>query len=528
MKHTNIFIATALLGLGLTVASCNEKSNNFYSPSTPEIETPEDIIAFPGAEGYGCHTTGGRGGKVYHVTNLNDNESKGSFRYAVKQTGARTIVFDVAGTIKLTTPLEITDGNLTIAGQSAPGSGICISGANVTISGNNIIIRYLRFRPGTDVKYNDPSNGKVMQFNGLKGTGISNVIIDHCSISWSQGECLTANNNKNVTIQWCLIAEPLSQVSKTDTVYGRIGSWGGENVSFHHNLVAHSCQLPRLNPGSRTQKREMVDVRNNVFYNWTLKSLNGAEGMKANIVDNYYKPGPGTELAPDSIQYCIAALGVRTTSACYNKDEVTGEPLLDQPNTWSPMLHVWGKYYIDGNVMDGNDQVTNDNWTKGVLAQTYNGANVDYTFTRETQDTIRVTAPFDPDSIMGNTARRAYELVLDYAGCSKVRDAVDERIVQETKDGVATYGNLVEYVGKGYIYAPKEVGGYPVLSATADEKSAIADTDGDGMPDVWEKAHGLNINADGDGKTVKLSVAGYTNLEVYLNSLVEETTNKQQ
>lgn len=192
------------------------------------------------------------------------------------------------------------------------------------------------------------------------------------------------------------------------------------------------------------------------------------------------------------------------------------------------MLHVWGKYFIDGNVMEGNENVTADNWAEGVLAQVENGPEVDELYTEGTQDTIRLTEPLNVELVATQTAGEAYRQVLSLAGCAKRRDAVDVRILQEVQDGTATYGTYTGFVGKGFINAPDDVGGYPTLTATDEELNAIVDTDGDGIPDEWEKAHGLNPNADGDGRMVKLSDEGYTNLEMYLNSLVEELTTNQK
>ncbi len=526
MKHNHTMIATALLGFGLAVAGCDETSNDFSKDSEPWRAISEDLIAFPGAEGCGCHATGGRGGDVYHVTTLDDTGASGSLRYAVTQTGARTIVFDVAGTINLTTPLDIANGDLTIAGQSAPGDGICIAGAEVRVNASNVIIRYLRFRPGNDVTYLDPTTGDPVIFNGLSGTGQQNIIIDHCTFSWAAGKCLALYNNRNTTVQWCMLSEALHETVDKDDVQRGGAFWGGTDASFHHNLLAHCMDcMPRFAPGSWTQKNERVDVRNNVFYNWGEDGACGGEGMKANIVGNYYKPGPATALVSSAVRHRIFAADVRTEADCHKTDEETGEILLDEPNEWYPMQHVWGKFFIDGNVMEGDEAVTADNWTEGVLAQVVNGPEVDNLYTEGTQDTIRLAEPLDMESLTVGTAEEAYRLVLAYAGCAKRRDTVDERVLQEVQDGTATYGTCTGFVGKGFINDPDDVGGYPTLTATDEELAAIKDSDGDGMPDEWEKAHGLNPNADADGRMVKLSEEGYTNLEVYLNSLVEDITN---
>lgn len=526
MKLEHTMIAAALLGFGLTVAGCDETGNDFSKESAPWLAIPDGLLAFPGAEGPGSTATGGRGGDVYHVTTLDDTNASGSLRYAVMQTGARTIVFDVAGTIRLTTPLDITGGDLTIAGQSAPGDGICIAGAEVRVNASNVIIRYLRFRPGNDVTYLDPATGEPVAFAGLVGTGQQRIIIDHCSFSWAANQCLALYDNRNTTVQWCILSEALHEAGHADGMHGCGGLWGGTDASFHHNLLAHSMDcMPRLAPGEWTQKSERVDVRNNVFYNWAGNGACGGEGMKANLVGNYYKPGPATALAPAGVRHRIFAADVHTVADCHETDEATGIPMLDKPNKWYAMQHVWGKFFIDGNVMEGDEAVTADNWTEGVLAQVANGPEVDNLYTEATQDTLRLGEPVTVKlPVAARTAAEAYGLVLSYAGCAKRRDAVDIRVLQEVKDGTATYGTCTGFVGKGFINDPDDVGGYPALAATAEELAAIKDSDGDGMPDEWERAHGLNPKADGDGRMVKLSEEGYTNLEVYLNSLVEDVT----
>ncbi|HQI43666.1 MAG TPA: pectate lyase, partial [Dysgonamonadaceae bacterium] len=266
------------------------------------IQTYEVVCAFPGAEGFGRYTTGGRGGEVYYVTTLEDDNDEGTLRYAIAQKGPRTIIFNVAGTIFLKSNLRITNGDITIAGQSAPGKGICIAGGPVTLNSNNIIIRYLRFRVG------DKTEG---QPDGLGGSQNKNVIIDHCSISWSVDECCSIYGGENLTVQWCMITESLRTAGHSKGKHGYGAIWGGSKASFHHNLLAHhESRVPRLGPHVSTQEREYVDMRNNVFYNWAGAGCYGGEGMKVNIVNNYYKPGPATP--KNKISYRIAAIGVRT------------------------------------------------------------------------------------------------------------------------------------------------------------------------------------------------------------------------
>lgn len=507
--------------LPFLLGGCSE-TEQFFNPPTgvvipepePEPEPTGNPCAFPGAEGFGRMTTGGRGGKVYHVTTLEDGTKAGTLRYAISQSGARTIVFDVAGTIFLTSDLNITNGDLTIAGQTAPGQGICIATYPVTIKASNIILRYLRFRVGNE------GGGEP---DGLGGMENKNVIVDHCSISWSVDECCSVYGGENLTVQWCLISESLRTAGHGKGKHGYGGNWGGAGASYHHNLLAHhESRAPRLGPRPFTQEREHMDMRNNVIYNWAGNGCYGGEGMKVNIVNNYYKPGPATP-AKKAVRYRIAGVGIRTA-----------EYVATYP-AFAPMLHVWGKYYVDGNVMEGTDEVTNDNWTKGMYEQIDDSRN-DGLFTAVTRDTIRLTLPLDADVITTHTAKQAFDLVLAYAGCSKQRDIIDERIVKETKEGTATYtGTVTEGAADapGLIDLPSDVmpegatSPWPDLSdggVTADE---LKDSDGDGIPDVWETKNGLDPNNASDGNAKTLSKEGYTNLEVYMNSLVSDITEKQ-
>ncbi len=488
------------------------------SLSTIDAQT----LAFPGAEGHGRFSTGGRGGSVVRVTNLQDNGSgesiiSGSLRWALQQASPKTIVFDVSGTILLKQQLKTGKDNITFAGQTAPGNGICIAGADFVINSNDIIIRFIRFRPG-DVTATGVSNGEP---DGLGGMDKKNIIVDHCSVSWSVDECLSVYGMENLTVQWCIGSEALrvSNHGKGTHCYG--GNWGGNKASYHHNLIAHcESRTPRLGPRPSTQENEYVDIRNNVFYNWAGEGCYGGEGMKVNMINNYYKPGPATDAASAAVKYRITKIGVRTTAYCTGSD--------GKPNSWKPMEHVWGKFYIDGNKVEGNTGVTNDNWTNGVYAQQSNGTGVDNTWTQTTKDTIRLSQPLDAGYITTHSADMAYERVLDYVGCSLNRDDVDARIVSDVKNRAATYttsGNK-----KGYINSPTDT---KPAGASADwtpwlpssQISAPVDSDGDGIPDYWEDAHGLNKNSAADGKEVNSN--GYTNLELYLNSLVQNIISAQ-
>lgn len=470
-------------------------------------------LAFPGAEGHGRFTTGGRGGKVVRVTTLEDNTStqsviNGSLRWAIQQASPKTIVFDVSGTIILKQQLKTGKDNITFAGQTSPGKGICIGGHAFVINSNNIIIRYIRFRPGDE-------SGE--ELDGLGGMDKKNIIVDHCSVSWSVDEALSVYGMENLTVQWTVASEALrvSNHGKGTHCYG--GNWGGNKASYHHNMIAHAeSRVPRLGPRPSTQENEYVDIRNNVFYNWAGEGCYGAEGMKINMVNNYYKPGPATDAASSAVKYRIAKIGVRTT-----------QYVTDNPG-FKPMKHVWGKFYIDGNKIDGNTEVTNDNWTKGVYAQQSNGSGVDNLWTQTTRDTIRLSQPLDAGMVTTHTADLAYDRVLDYVGASLSRDEIDDRIVSDVRNRAATFtasGNK-----KGYINSPMDT---KPSGAAADwtpwlqpsVEQAPIDTDGDGIPDYWEDANGLDKNKSSDANLTNSE--GYTNLELYLNSLVAHITEAQ-
>ena len=463
-------------------------------------------LAFPGAEGFGRYTTGGRGGNVYHVTTLEDDgktSTKGTLRWANAQSGPRTIVFDVSGTIQLKSALKL-NANTTLAGQTAPGDGICIAGYQVTLNKNNIV-RYVRFRPG------DENGGEP---DGLGGMDSENIIVDHCSVSWSVDECLSVYGSKNITVQWCIASQSLCNSTHVKKAHGYGGNWGGSGASYHHNLIAHHVsRTPRLGPRPGTQKDERMDLRNNVIYNWIDNGCYGGEGMNVNIVNNYYKPGPGTKTGTKGMR--IASINIRTSE--YTKHDTA------TPNEWDVMWHVWGDYYVDGNVNTQYPEVTADNWTYGIYNQIDANGN-DGTYTDVTKDTIQMSTPITYETITTHTAEKAFEQVLKYAGASLHRDALDQIIVDDAQNGKATFtasGNA-----KGIIDHPSDVYGdgwtkWPTLNQT----EAKIDTDGDGMPDEWETAHGLNPNDKSDGNGI--GEDGYTNLEIYMNTLVAEITEKQ-
>lgn len=417
-------------------------------------------LAFPGAEGFGKFTTGGRGGKVVEVTNLNDS-GDGSLRAAIEAQGSRTVVFRVSGTIVLQSFLTIKNGSITIAGQTAPGDGICIRDYPLIVDADNVIIRYIRSRLG-DVHH--------LAEDALSALFHRNIIIDHCSFSWAIDEVLTVRDNENSTVQWCIISESLyhSYHPKGDHGYG--GIWGGKGATFHHNLLSdHSSRNPRFN-GSRYHHepaKEIVDFRNNVIYNWGFNSAYGGEGGNQNIVANYYKYGPASK----------------------HKNRIV-EP-------WDST----GRWYITNNFVFGYPKVTADNWAGGVQGKFKNSG--------------RVNSPFPHPAITAQSADEAFELVLENAGAVfPKRDSVDIRIIQEVRSGTETYGG-VWGARSGIIDSQIQVGGWPELK----NAEALKDSDADGMPDLWEEKHGLNPENSND-RNDDQNQDGYTNLENYLNELV--------
>ena len=476
-------------------------------PASSQEKTP----AFPGAEGFGRYVTGGRGGKVYHVTNLND-AGEGSLRWALNQNGAKTIVFDVSGTIHLKSSLDISKGNVTIAGQTAPGDGICVADYPMQIKTNNVIVRYMRFRLGNKNVQVNGADG----WDGFGGFDQSDIIVDHCSVSWSIDECLSIYGNKNTTVQWCLVAQSLQDAGHSKGSHGYGGNWGGSGASFHHNLMAHhESRVPRLGPRYTTQLDERMDMRNNVFYNYCGNGCYGGEAMNVNIVNNYYKPGPGTAQIGTTKQERIAGLGIRTESY------ITSYP------DYAPTLHVWGKYFVEGNVNPKYNAVTNDNWQYGIYNQ-INASSNDGLYNEEVKDSIRLSQPIDYVVTTTHTAEQAYEKVLAYAGASLHRDTFDDLMVNDTREGLATYtgaGNHKGIIDSQEDNRPADASDDWSAWPTLNSAPAPADTDRDGMPDDWEAANGLNPNDASDGAITTSD--GYTNLEHYLNSIVARITEAQ-
>jgi len=470
-------------------------------------------IAFPGAEGYGKYVTGGRGTAsvpttVFAVTSLADDGSVGTLRWALNQTATyRTIVFRVSGTIHLLSDLKISKANTTIAGQTAPGDGICLADYTFSVSATNVIVRYIRCRLGDKNQLiTTPANCgmPVPPFTGsckpLNGSGSDdgfnsvekdNIIIDHCTISWSTDEALSFYRANNLTLQWNLISEPLQysyhfETGDTDWErHGFGGIWGGYHSSFHHNLLAHCHgRSPRFDGGRNlgdgaTVGLENCDFRNNVIYNWGGYNLNGGEGGNYNVVNNYYKYGPST--------------GTNTAAGVNVRSEII--------NPWKEAPLPYGKYYLSGNYVESYAAVTNNNW---LGASFYQGSLNDTT-------NSKVTTPFPLMYMPTEPALNIYEPVLKGAGAVlPKRDTLDQRIINNVRNRT---GKVIDVQG-GYPHGTaysSTVNAWPTLVSTA----APTDTDGDGMYDGWETRRGLNMNASADRNNYNIN--GYTNLENYLN-----------
>jgi len=416
-------------------------------------------LAFPTAEGYGKYTVGGRGGDVFEVTNLNDS-GEGSLRVALETEGARTVVFRVSGTI--IGDFSIKNDSITIAGQTAPGDGICIKG-NLSVGADNIIIRYIRVRF-------DPSTGEN---DGIGGRYHKNIIFDHISASWSTDETMTLYHNEYTTIQWCIIAQACPKGTSNEHRFG--GIWGNNYGTWHHNLFAHNASRnPRWASGSGFN-----DYRNNVIYNWEYASSYGGEAHQKgdrrnppiehstiNMIANYYKPGPATE---SKVSDCITAPSSR------DKDVDAG------------------KWWVSDNFVEGYPDITANN----LLGVT------------KTSSAYRLNEPWTAMKIEQETVKEAFHSVLDHAGCSlPKRDKVDTDIIDDVFYGIAKYGN------NGIIDSPSDVGGWPELKST----DAPIDSDHDGMPDYWEDKNKLDNQNPDDRNTIASD--GYTMLEKYLNSLI--------
>lgn len=423
------------------------------------------VPAFPGAEGFGANSLGGRGGVVLFVTNLDDS-GPGSLRAAVEADGPRTVIFRISGTIALEKTLVIRNSRITIAGQTAPGDGICLKDYGLSIAADHVIVRYIRCRPG------DNTGGEPDAISISSG---HDMIADHCSTSWAVDETLSASTRRgldNVTVQWCIISESLNDSThhKGSHGYGSLIRGGyGSGYTYHHNLYAHhKARLPR--PGNYNDRSEdpdgfTLDFRNNVVYNWggryagyNADGSNGANSItKMNFVGNYYKRGVNSS--------GDFAFSESTRSA----------------RTW-----------FDGNAMNGG--IPDEPWSL-VIFQKFSPADI--------QDYIQ-PEPIPVAPVETDDALTAYERVLAEAGAVlPERDAVDARIVAEVRNGT---GQIIN--------DESDVGGWPELKSTEPPR----DTDRDGMPDEWENDHGLDAENRAD-RNADRDADGYTNLEEYINGI---------
>ena len=466
-------------------------------PYIPQAERPEDlpqasIPAFPGAEGAGRFSFGGRGGRVCVVTSLADS-GPGTLREACESAGPRIVVFNVAGIIQLKRPLHIRAPYITIAGQTAPGDGVCVAGFTTHIDTHDAVIRYLRFRRGaTNVFDRD---------DALGGNPVGNVIVDHCSTSWGLDENLSMYRHMyepkdggparklptvNLTIQWCVSSEAL------DTYNHAFGAtWGGRNTSFHHNLFA--CNTGR---NASIGMGYDFNFTNNVLFNWRHRTLDGGdETSRGNVINNYYKPGPATH--DDPVRYRVVLPdGKRLPKgAAHGEDD-------------------YGRWYVAGTYVVGNEKVTADNWDGGVQFRT--GGSPEEAQVQSAEKAlgpwlakVRADQPLPMAPVTLQSAREAYEAVLAGAGATLPRrDPVDLRIIEAVRTGQVSYE-----AGKGIITDIKQVGGYPEYRG-----EPALDSDGDGIPDWWEVKYGLDPHDPADA-TRDCNGDGYTNIEKYLNGI---------
>lgn len=472
-----------------------------FSITSIPVNVSAQTPAFPTAEGFGKFATGGRGGEVVEVTNLNDN-GEGSLRWALSQYPATplTIVFRISGVIKLNSDIRSKRDGLTIAGQTAPGDGICIRGGKLNFGGSkNLVIRHIRSRIGgmTD-------KGVFIPGGSIGVENASDIIIDHCTFGWSAEENMTFYDNKRTTVQWCIIHEGLYTSGHAKGERSYASQWGGVFSTYHHNLLAHNNNRSTRFNGARgaNDLHVLTDYVNNVNYNWGKPNscyggdINNNTSCRINMVGNYYKPGPARPSGNKS--YFVQPYYGNATKV--------------------------SNWYLSGNVMEGDAAMTKNNST-GVDLSVNPAAS---------RDTMIVKAPFFINPVYAvktETAKKAYESVLAKAGAFP-RDAVDLRIINETRKGTASGKGTVEkytsaksdticknhYFGLplGIIDSPSGVGGYPFYVT----RNKITDNDHDGMDDAWEKAHGLNPK-NRDDRNVRMK-NGYTALEVYLNSLVGE------
>lgn len=491
-------------GKALPVIEAYAKQGKPYIPwaSRPTDLPQAEIAAFPGAEGGGAYAFGGRGGKVYVVTSLEDS-GPGTLREACEQGGPRIIVFNVAGIVKLKTPLIIRAPYITIAGQSAPGDGVCVAGESVWIDTHDVVIRHMRFRRGeTYVGRRDDAIG---------GNPVGNIMIDHVSASWGLDENMsmyrhmyndsTGSQEKkfgtvNITIQNSIFSEAL------DTWNHAFGSTlGGENCTFMRNLWANNAAR---NPSIGWNG--VFNFANNVVYNWVHRAIDGGDyTAQYNIINNYFKPGPATP-----------------------SDEPIAYRLLKPESGRSKLPYVvFGRAHVSGNIVEGNANVTTDNWNGGVQIENKEGNLMSFEEAEPYFAAMKVNKPIPHAPFQLTSAEDAYAHVLANAGATlPQRDPVDQRIVKEVRDGKPTPLKNVTLPEKDFEHRrlPKDsykigiitdiaqVGGYPEYKG-----KSYKDSDNDGIPDKEEVKMGLNPNNAND--SAEITESGYANIEIYLNKL---------
>ena len=501
------------------IVKAEAMKGRYYVPwaSRPYDLRQAKIPAFPGAEGGGMYTFGGRGGKVLTVTNLND-DGPGSFRWACEQGGARIVVFNVSGNIVLKTPIIVRAPYITIAGQTAPGEGVQISGESFQVDTHDVIVRHMRFRRGnTHVWYREDSFG---------GNPVGNIMIDHCSCEWGLDENISFYRHMfdlhdgkpkrkvptvNVTIQNTISAKAL------DTWNHAFGSTiGGENSSFMRNLWADNTgRNPSIGWGG------VFNFVNNIIYNWVHRTADGGEySTMSNFINNYYKPGPLTPEGP--ISYRIV------------KSESRSNKLFDYPQ--------YGRIYAAGNIVEGNERVTKDNWDGGIQIADKDLPNG---IPGDVKALMHSDEPFAMPHLTIIPSDQTFDNVLSNVGATlPCRDIVDQRIVEEVRTGQAyyvkklpkknPYGDMWGLSDKsknkegffkyrrldndsykhGIITNIEQMGGFPKYK----KYTAWKDSDGDGMPDEWEIANGLNPNDPSDAN-LDCNGDGYTNIEKYINGI---------
>ena len=505
-----VLMKATLCSLAIAMSACVDPEGNdaFYEADGPYNKVEEELKAFPTAEGFGKNATGGRGGEVVIVTNT-DDDGEGSLRWALQQYPKNfTVVFAVGGTIELKSDLRCKAENFTIAGQTAPGDGICITKNELNLGGSkNFIVRHLRFRGGDETADGTPITGKIAP---LRIENADNFIVDHCSFCWAVEENADFIDTHFTTVQYCIFSEGLYKSTHVKGERGYGGVFGGSSATYHHNLFANNNSRTPLLNGARGKDpgQDLVvylEYINNVNYNWGSKMATyGAEnesqdpdycGYQGNFVNNYYKPGPRTKAYVDDLKF-FRQSGAREQETAPARGAT--------------------KWHFSGNVMEGDATLTNDN-SKGVYAEDDYLYSLEETlqpnFIQPTGKENREQYWFDWQTytLSGKyeSAEEALESVLAGAGAFP-RDEIDTRIIEETTKGLSTYGD------NGIINTPEDAGGFP----TYDAGTPVKDEDKDGMDDAWEESVGLNPNDPSDRN--KLTETGYTALEVYLNSLVGE------